>query len=224
MKNFDTGLHFFLFLTFAILLNFHRGFSGEGREIRIQKIEPNLNQNYLTITAVFKNLFSQKIVGTIQSGLPSIIEIEIKLLQKNKKSILHKRFTRTISYDIWEEQYKINSEDTTNIFYDFDEAKKFSSKFKNLALIEKNKLDENTKYNFLIRVSIIPISSLQAEKVTDWLQNPNQSEEYLASDDRTSGFKLNLNKLVSYFVGNKKRSQYSSKWYSSNTFRIKELK
>jgi hypothetical protein len=224
LKKFDKGLHFFLFLTFAIALNSHRGFPGEGGEIRVQNIEPSLNQNYLAVSAVFQNLFSPKIVGTIQSGLPSIIEIEIKLLQEDKRSVLHKRFTRTISYNIWEERYTINSEDTTNTFYDFEEAKKFSSEFKNLALIEKNNLDENAKYKFLIRVGIIPISTMQAEKVTDWLRDPNQSEEYLASDDRASGFKLNLNKLVSFFVGNKKRSQYSSSWYSSDAFRIKELK
>lgn len=224
MKKFDTGLKFFFFLQLSILLNFHKGFSGERGEIRVDQIELSLTQGYLTVAAVFQNLFSPKIVGTIQSGLPSIIEIEIRLLQEDKKSIIRKRFTRTISYNIWEERYTINSEDSTRVLNEFNEVKKFGSQLENLSLITKNILNENVRYYVRIRVGIIPISTLQAEKVTDWLQDPNQSEEYLASDDRSSGFKLNINKLVSFFVGSKKRSKYSSKWYSSKSFRINELK
>ncbi|MFQ5824323.1 MAG: DUF4390 domain-containing protein [bacterium] len=224
MRQFDKGLNFFLFLLLTLYLNIHKGFAGEGGEIRVDQIEPRLNSGYLTVSAGLQNLFSTKIVGTIQSGLPSIIEIEIKLLQAGKKSVLRKRITRSISYNIWEERYSIQSEDTTEFCFELEKAKYLSSHLDHIALIRSSLLDSAAKYSIQIRVGIIPISMHQQEKLADWLQEPNQTEEYLASEDRSSGFKLNISKLVSFFVGGNKRPQNSSKWYSSKIFRVEDLK
>ncbi|MFQ5866069.1 MAG: DUF4390 domain-containing protein [bacterium] len=224
MRPFDKGLTFFLFLLLTFHLNIHEGFAGEGGDIRVHQIKPGLNHGHLTVSAVFQNLFSPKIVGTIQSGLPSIVEIEIRLLQTGKSNVVSKRMTRSISYNIWEERYSIQSEDTTQFCYELEKAKSLSSHLDQVALIQRSLLDAAAQYLIQMRVGIIPISSRQGARVTDWLLDPNQTEEDLASEDRSSGFKLNLSNLISFFIGGKKRSQYSSDWYSSNTFRITDLK
>jgi hypothetical protein len=224
LRLFDKGFAFFLLILLTFSFKIQAGFSGDGGEIRVEKIEPGLNRGYLTVSAVFQNLFSPKIIGTIQSGLPSIVEIEVKLLQENKRSILRKSINRSISYNIWEERYSIQSQDTTEICYELEKAKDLSSRLDHISLIQTSLLDAAAKYLIQIRVGIIPISSRQGARVADWLLDPNQTEEDLASEDRSSGFKLNLSNLISFFVGGKKRSQYSSDWYSSKTFRINELK
>jgi len=194
----------------------------EKESIRVEQITPQLSNGHLTVSAVFQNLFSNKIVGTIQSGLPAIIQIEIKLLEKGGKQVARHQMARTISYNIWEERYVIH-EDTAVIFTDFEKAKEFSSRLANVALVARRQLKDHASYTLQIRVGIIPISASQSEKVTDWLLDPNQTEERLASEERASGFKLNLNNLISFFVGGKKKSQYNSEWFSSKVFRLVEL-
>ncbi len=197
--------------------------AGDGNIIKVDQIVPQLNQGYLTVSADFQNLFSEKIIGTIQSGLPSIVQIEIKLVATENKQIVRRQIVCSISYNIWQERYSIIYEDTAEIYSDFTEARKRSSHLKNVTLITSKFLNKKLNYNIQIRVSIIPISSRQSDKINDWLLDPNQTEESLASDERASGFKLNLSNLVSLFVGGKKRSRYSSDWYSSKTFRISDL-
>ncbi|MFQ6112784.1 MAG: DUF4390 domain-containing protein [bacterium] len=224
MRQVDKGSLFLLLVLLTFYLDIHKSFAGEEGEIRVDQIEPSLKHGYLAVSAVFQNLFSPKIVGTIQSGLPSIIEIEIKLRRAGKKSVLRKRMNRTISYNIWEERYSIQSEDTTQVCHELEQAKYLSSHLDHIALIRTSSLDTAARYAIQIRVGIIPISSRQGARVNDWLLDPNQTEEDLASEDRSSGFKLNLSNLISFFVGGRKRSQYNSNWHSSRTFTISELK
>ncbi len=179
------------------------------------------------VSAVFQNLFSKKIVGTIQSGLPSIIQIEIRLLEGGDRQILRKQLSRTILYDIWDERYVIESHDTiqaAQAYTDFEKVKAMTSRMENVILVPKDILNRNATYQIRMRVGIIPISSRQGDKVTDWLLNPNQTEENLASEDRSSGFKLNLSSLISLFVGGDKSSKYVSSWHSAESFNINDLK
>lgn len=131
--------------------------------------------------------------------------------------------SKNIEYNLWEERYTIRSADTTLTYEDFDQVKRLTSKITNEPLRPRRDLSAGKLYRIEIRVGIIPISARQANKVSDWLQNPNQTEEVVASDNRSSGFSLNINKLVSFFVNNKKGSQFRSKWFSSRVFRLSEL-
>jgi hypothetical protein len=206
-----------------VLLNFHVGYAGAGDPVLVTRVTPQLVNNQLVVSGNFENLFSAKIVGTIQSGLPSIIQIEIKLNESSGKQIADRKFVRSISYDVWENRYTVSG-DTVTFFRDFDEVKKISSRIEKLAVASVQQLRRDIQLTIQMRVAIIPISSSQGKKVSDWLLDPNQTEETLASDDRAGGFKLNLTNLISFFVGDKKQSQYSSQWQSSPSFRLVDLK
>ncbi len=194
------------------------------QEILVERITPTLQNGALVISADFRNLFSRKIVGTIQSGLPSIVQIEIRLQDENDRVVLTNRISRTITYDIWDERYFIELQDSTQVFSDFDACKQAVLQLRNAMLPVSQRLVDAQPYTANIRVGIVPISGRQADKITDWLLDPNQTEESMAAEDRDSGFQLNLTKLVSFFVSSNKKSRYASAWFSSSRFRISDLR
>ncbi len=214
-----------LWLFFFLISAFEVATASPGDEggIRIETITPGVKNGQITVSARFRNLFSKKIVGTIQSGLPSIIQIEMKLLEGKEKTLVHKTLMRRISYDIWQERYAIDSPDSTQILTDFEAVKKVSSALQDEPLVQRQKLRPTSRYTIELRVGIIPISTRQAEKVSDWLLDPNQVEEPLASDNRSSGFELNISKLVSFFVNRKKGSRYRSEPFRSKPFKLSDL-
>ncbi|MCG8606721.1 DUF4390 domain-containing protein [bacterium] len=195
-----------------------------GNAIRIDQIVPTLTNDSLRISATFHNLFSRKIIGTIQSGLPSIINAEVRLMDNVKKEILHKLISRSISYDIWEEEYSLATEDTVETFRDFESVKRAGSRLTQFPLVMGSLLKFGTQYRVRIRVAIIPISAGQGAKVNEWLLDPNQTEEGFASDDRSSGFKFTLGNLLSFFVRDRRRSRYNSDWFSSQPFILDEIR
>lgn len=207
----------------AIVLLHSVLFAQDKAELRVVNITPSLKDNFLAVSATFNNLFSQRIIGTIQSGLPSIIQIDLKIQGINKKRIYQKRIVHRISYNVWDEKYAIAFSDSIFISSDFDTVKKMSGQLDKLPIIALSQLNPNENYSIRIRVGIIPISAKQAEKVTDWLLSPNQTEEDIAAENRSSGFELNISKLVSFFVSSQKKSSYTSDWYSSKKFSINKL-
>ncbi len=207
----------------AVLLLHSVLFAQNKAEMQVVNIAPFLKDNFLTVSATFNNLFSQRIIGTIQSGLPSIIQIDVGIQSANKKNIFRKRIVRRISYNVWEEKYAITFRDSIFISTDLDTIKKKSEQLDGLSIVALSDLNPNENYSIRMRVGIIPISTKQTEKVADWLLAPNQTEEDMAAENRSSGFELNISKLVSFFVSNQKKSGHASGWSSSGKFSIKDL-
>lgn len=207
---------------FIISLAFSPLLRADDGEIRVEAITLALRQDTLTVSARFENLFSEKIVGTIQSGLPCIVKIEMELRENGDREVLEQEVTQTIEYDVWSEKYTIRRSDSTRVYSEFEEVKRRIRQF-HYELTETAFLKSTSRYTVAIRAAIIPITTRQADKISDWLLDPNQTEEALPSQNRSSGFKLNLNKLVSFLVGSKRRSRYSSDWHTSNKFKLSEL-
>jgi len=191
-------------------------------EIRVEQIKPAVRGDTLTVSAAFLNLFSEKIVGTIQSGLPSIIDIEIKLTDSRKKKTALS-FSRTLQYDIWNEQYFVDDGDSIQTFSDFKTVQKNYSRLDFYPVSVLSPISGSLEYLIEFSVAIVPITTRQADKFSNWLLDPNQTEENVASDNRAGGFKMNLNKLVSFFVSGKKRSRYRSQWHSLK-FKLEDIR
>jgi hypothetical protein len=196
--------------------------ASDNNGIRIEAITAGLSRDSLVVSARFENLFSEKIIGTIKSGLPSIVQIEMRLLESGSKMIVRRQIVHNIAYDIWEERYTI-SNGKKLVLQSFEAVQISATHLKEIHLSEVMRLRPGIDYSVQMRVGIIPISSMQANRVSDWLRDPHQTEESVASDDRDSGFQLNLNKLVSFFVNRNKKSAYTSAWYSSGIFKLDDL-
>ncbi|MFQ5631963.1 MAG: DUF4390 domain-containing protein [bacterium] len=191
-------------------LIFAHAAAGSNPEIKVREVIPTIRENKLFVNVRIENLFSPKVVGTIQSGLPSVVFVELTLQEINGRRILRKRILQSISYNIWEERYTIQRDSTEESLQDFSLVKEHSSTIKEIYLIGARFLRAGAKYSVKVRAGISPISSLQSEKLSSWLQESDETQSDIVAQERSSGFKFNLSKLVSILVGGNKRSGNSS--------------
>ena len=61
----------------------------DSKKIKIEQISHFFQNDSLVVSARFASMFSSKVIGTIQSGLPAVVQIEIKL-ESGRKKIFHK--------------------------------------------------------------------------------------------------------------------------------------
>lgn len=194
-------------------------FAAEGG-IEVKNISVEAQHDTVVVRADLQNLFPKKIVGMIDSGLPSILETELRIVvSATDKTVWHEKHYRQIEYDLWGERYVVTA-DSVRTFPTFDAVSHDCEKLI-VKTIGINSLDTNTRHEVQIRVHLFPISSQQASKAHGWLTNPSQTEENLPSDERSSGFSLNLNRLISFFVNQKKSS--TSDWFESPPFSPSDL-
>lgn len=186
--------------------------------VRIVRIEPLWPAETLAVQVQLENLFSSKIEGTIRSGLPCIIDVEVKLRESGRKWLNHARYLQRLTYDIWNEIYLLERPDTTLTFTDFDAATRSASHITVPGLIAIEKLDTGRDYTIAVQAAISPISTLQNEKLASWLQNTSETRTDVTSQERSSGFAINFSRFISFFLGDARKRAHISGW-QEKTFR-----
>ena len=224
--------HKLIIILFSLLLIAgHRAANADQNDITIVSIMPGIYNDSLAVSLNISQLFSPKSLSTLQSGIQSLIEIDIELLKHSGESSLISGSTtvdrfeiyRSLSYNIWDEKYYVNEKGGKRTFNNIDEFKKYACSLANHPLTLLSSLEQTAMYSLRIMVQFFPISEEQSGKVEAWLSNPNQTKFTLASDENSNRFSLSSGKLVSMFLGKKNRPENTSDWYNSKVISYKSL-
>lgn len=184
----------------------------QSNKLRILQVETIVEKNLAGLKIVFAPFFTEKVTGTIQSGLPSMLEIELVIKNAQQKTIAQRAIFRRISYNIWEEKYKIDSPDTTQIFKDFASLQKACILLRTSLFLPQKLIYPYQANKIFIRARLRLISSSQSRKLAGWLDQSYQTRERISSDESSSGFRLNFSTLVSMFLGNSPQKKAGSDW------------
>jgi len=187
------------------------------------RVWPSIRDSYLCVSVLINNLFSPKAVATIQSGLPAIVDFEIRLQASGQKVVAKKRISHRITHDVWKGTYKVTGDFVNKIFASLDSAQAACGNLIQLPILSLAKLDAQSAYTFLVQAQITPISKVQNQKLKGWLANPNQMVEDIPGKDRSSGFNFSFSKLISFFVGSKEHKENTTPWLQSQAFSVNDL-
>ena len=186
--------------------------------IHVKDIQLHIKDGNLIVSAQCVNLFSKKCISTLQSGVTSVVHVDMELVEEGWKHIDYIQLPPpvSISYDPWEEKYTLQSEDSISTFNQLDLVTQLGSRIHQIPLIKESLLKPSTDYEIKIRFEIIPIFAGQGDQISDWLENSNMEGENLTSDERSNTFRINVTKMISLFIGKKKRPQNRSGWFSKS--------
>ncbi|MGH7456686.1 MAG: DUF4390 domain-containing protein [bacterium] len=177
-------------------------------------------EQHLAVSVQLADLFSPKIANTIRSGLPAVIRFDFRLVEEPNREA--RQITRSVRilYDVWSERYRIAINGQEQIASTFAEMEKFCTGFEAEKLLPLAQLSPQKTYKLRLQVAVIPISAKQDQQLRDWLEASDATEESAPGEDRATGFRLNLSKLVSFFWGKKERPFGTSEWAESSSFRV----
>jgi Domain of unknown function (DUF4390) len=177
-------------------------------------------EQHLTVSVQLADLFSPKIANTIRSGLPAVIRFDFRLVEEPNREA--RQITRSVRilYDVWSERYRIAANGQEQIATTFMEMEKICASFEDSKFFPLAQLSPQKTYRLRLQVAVIPISAKQDQQLRDWLEASDATEESVPGEDRATGFRLNLSKLVSFFWGKKERPFGTSEWAESAPFRV----
>ena len=208
------------------------GAGGAEERILVADIEPELIDGRLAVSATCQNLFSPKNISTLQSGLPAVVRIDIRLMEENEveslfsgkgaeyESVHTIEVVKSISYNIWDERYTIRCGEETAVFSEFPQAEQMISQVERRDLMAIAPLKPTSTYAIRMRVRIIPISAEQESRIADWLRHPDRLDTDLGAEEEDRRVQLDVNRLISVFWGKKKQARNRSAWHISRPFRI----
>ena len=208
------------------------GLAGAEERILVDDIEPELIDGRLAVSAKCENLFSKKSISTLQSGLPAVVRIDIRLVRETEVQSLFSgneakyenvhaiEVVKSVAYNIWDERYTIRSGEETTIVSELDEAESMVSRVERSDLMAAARLKPASTYAIRMRARIIPISAEHESRIADWLRNPERLDADLGAEDEDRSVQLDVNRLIQVFWGKKTQARNQSSWHYSRLFSI----
>jgi len=189
------------------------------------QIIPYLSDDSLKVDVTLENILQDDILKTLLAGIPLDLKIQGSLLNEEQQMITQKVFSSKVSYDVWEEHFWIMDFHEKLLDYDnLDEVLKWINTIYALALSEQNLLSPRNAYTIHIKLQIFILGKQESQQLKWWIENSDQTEEDLASRERSTGFRLNLNQLVQMFFSREKAEDKYEISKISSSFTLSDLK
>lgn len=203
----------------------------DGEPIRVVEVTPAVVDGVLRAGARCADLFSPRSLSTLQSGLPAVLQLEVRLQRHTRaqtllglgqgeyETVRTVRAARSISYDVWDERYTVRGPGEQQAFTDVAAAQAAVAVFPPHELAAVAALDKGATYRLRARVQLLPISPEQGGRIADWLRDPDQMTGQ-ANPDGGGSFDLDVNQLLSVLWGRGKPTRDRSDWHDSPDLRL----
>jgi hypothetical protein len=190
----------------------------------ILNLQPFVNNDSLQLDVHYIRLFTGNIKKTLLAGLPILLELKLNLLDFQNKNVHSKKLSGKITYDVWEELFTIEGFDSVgNPLQSLDAVKQFFRNRLKTALLPRRNLKTAEIYQVSAESQVILLTREQSRHLQDWIQSSDQTEEELPTQERDTGFRLNLNNLVQLFMGSRDEQERYVIKASSRRFRLNDL-
>lgn len=191
--------------------------------LEIRDIRPFIRGDSLLCSFAVPDLFSGTIQQTLLSGLPVLIELQPRLLGDNSVEGRLSNMKYQLRYDIWEDRFTMQSAGGKYTVSSLDALKAWWNPLAELPLLPLSNLKKTSELRLEINLGIILLTRSQGKKMKNWVLNAAETEEDIPSMDRDTGFKLNLNQVVSLFLNKSDISESFEGQGESDTFKIGDL-
>jgi len=161
-----------------------------------------------------RGLFSDRIAGTIQSGLPAVVEFVFKLVEGRNISVSHGLIVCELRYDVWDDRYTIAWTDSTQVFPTFDEMSRSIENMKGvwIGTLEMTRPERDHIIEF--GVAVHPMRSKDKDDIEGFV-----SENVRGGTQGTERRQvLNLNELIEHFFSRNRDDATRSKWFRTPVF------
>lgn len=161
-----------------------------------------------------RGLFSERIVGTVQSGLPAVVELVFKLAEGKNISVNNGIIACELHYDVWDDRYTIAWADSIQVFPTFDEMSHAIENMKGvwIGALEMTRPDRDHTVEF--ELAIYPMRSKDKQDIEGFV-----SESVRGGTQGTQRRQmLNLNELIEHFFSRDRDDATRSKRFRTAVF------
>ncbi len=188
--------------------------AGSGERPVIRSASMSVVDGVIVSDVTSDGLFSDQIVGTVQSGLPAVVEVLYNLVNKNDKLLGGGLHTFELRYDVWDDFYIVESVDSTRRYSTLSEMIDAMEHLRGLAVAPVENAAAGTEYAVKFSIAVHPLRSRDQQRIAGWVGANVQGGDQESWHEQV----LNLNDLISHFFSREENSANRSSWYRTEFF------
>ncbi len=166
-----------------------------------------------------RHLFSDQIVGTVESGLPAVVELLYRLVGRDDKAVDGGVRVYELGYDVWEDRYSVAGSDSTAYYASFVTMGGAVEHLRGIKLLPISRLQDDAEYSLHFKVAVHPLRSRDRDDMVEWM-----GENMMGQGDTEKRQMLNLNDLIQHFFSREKSGDNQSAWFETPYFRPARLR
>jgi hypothetical protein len=188
----------------------------KGDRPAIVRADVSVSDGLIVSDLFSSNLFTDQVVGTVESGLPAVVELLYKLVTRENKTVTRGLHAFELHYDVWEDFYSIVGMDSTVRFATFDRMAAAIEHLREIEIVPVSIVNTNTEYAVEFSIAVHPLRGRE-QQIVGWVGENVRS----ASDETWREQVLNLNDLIEHFFASGKGASgrnERSEWYRTGFF------
>jgi hypothetical protein len=160
------------------------------------------------------DLFSERIAGTIQSGLPAVVEFFFSLEARNHGSVQRGVLSYELNYNVWDDYYSVESSDSVRTYPTYEAMTQAVQNLRYIALIPVRNMEPDGEYFLRLGVAVNPLCGSDRKKIAGWVDENVRGESGESWREQV----LNLNDLIQHFFA-KRKDANRSEWFQTKFFK-----
>jgi hypothetical protein len=156
-------------------------------------------------------ILSDRITGTVKSGLPAVVEVFYQLATKGRGVKVEGIHSWSLRYDVWEDIYSVSDGDTTVTIESIEAMENMISRLKGISLIPFSRLTEGKKFTVKFSIAVNPFSGSEGEQVEGWIEESAGVRQGSSWREQV----LNVNDLISHLFSRNRDAARRSEWFET---------
>lgn len=176
-------------------------------------IELYAERGYLMADITSRGLFSERITGTVESGLPAVVDLFYHLVGPGGSSVEGGVRSYSLEYDVWDDVYSVSGPDS--IFHppSLEAMRSLIEHMKSISLVPLEKMVPRRTYFIQMRIAVSPLQGTDRREMEGWVMKNVES--------RGSSWHehvLNINELIERFFSRDDDPEMRTEWFKSAGF------
>lgn len=154
-------------------------------------------------------MISERISGTVRSGLPAVVELFYHLKTKGRGVSIEGIHSWSLRYDVWEDIYSVSDGDTTVTLESIESMENMISRLKGISLIPFSRLADGKGFTVKFSIAVNPFSGSEGEQVEGWIEESAGIRQESSWREQV----LNVNDLISHLFSRNRDAASRSDWF-----------
>jgi hypothetical protein len=188
----------------------------------VSEVSPYVSDGVLVCDVRCGGLFSDRIVGTVQSGLPAVVEMIYRVETNDGKVIAAGVHAFELRYDVWEDVYSVAAGDSIESFAGgggFDQMSAGIERRRRVPIVPESDLDPSREYAVSIAVAVHPLAGSEGRRVEGFVEESLGVHSHETWREQV----LSINELVNRFLSRHKGASNRSDAFRTEYFTPGEL-
>jgi hypothetical protein len=197
------------------------GVTADDRPV-VSRVTPYVSNGMLLCDVRCGGVFSERIVGTVKSGLPAVVELIYAFETSGGKTVGSGVHSFELQYDVWENVYAMTAGDTSSTFSGptaFDDLSAAIEHLRGVSIVPVDMLEPSLEYTLLVTVAVHPLTGTQERRVEGFVEESVGARAHQSWREQL----LSINELISRFFARDKGSSNRSDVFRTSRFAPGEL-